>query len=85
MTANAYLKVTYADGDGLTLNAQIAEAQEGDAKASNVRSLADVATAAYNDRSATQEGYYLYSDDNGKYSPYTAEQLAEIVKYIPAV
>ena len=85
LTANAYLKVTYADGDVLTLNAKIAEAQEGDAKASNVRSLADVATAAYNDRSATQEGYYLYSDDNGKYSPYTAEQLAEIVKYIPAV
>ena len=82
LTANGYLKVTYADGDVVELAANLAEMEEDDVKASNVRSLADVATAAYNDRNATQEGDYKYSDGNGQYSPYTTEQLAEIAKYM---
>ena len=80
LTANGYLKVTYADGDVVELAANLAEMEEDDVKASNVRSLTDVATAAYNDRNATQEGDYKYSDGNGQYSLYTAEQLAEIAK-----
>lgn len=83
LTANGYLKVTYADGDVVELAAKLAETKEGDVKASNVRSLADVAAAAYADRSATQSGDYEHSDGNGQYSPYTMEQLAEIVRYIP--
>ena len=82
MTANGYLKVTYADGDVAELTANLAEAKDGDVKATNVRSLADVATAAYNDRHATQAVDYKYSDGNGMYSPYTAAQLAEIAKYM---
>lgn len=82
LTANGYLKVTYADGDVVELAANLAEMEEDDVKASNVRSLTDVATAAYNDRNATQEGDYKYSDGNGQYSLYTAEQLAEIAKYM---
>ena len=82
LTANGYLKVTYADGDVVELAANLAEMEEDDVKASNVRSLADVATAAYNDRNATQEGDYKYSDGNGQYSLYTTEQLAEIAKYM---
>ena len=82
LTANGYLKVTYADGDVAELTANLAEAKDGDVKATNVRSLADVATAAYNDRQATQAGDYKYSDGNGMYSPYTAAQLAEIAKYM---
>ena len=82
LTANGYLKVTYADGDVVELAANLAEMEEDDVKASNVRSLTDVATAAYNDRNATQEGAYKYSDGNGQYSLYTAEQLAEIAKYM---
>ena len=85
LTANGYLKVTYADGDVVELAANLAEMEEDDVKASNVRSLADVATAAYNDRNATQEGDYKYSDGNGQYSLYTMEQLAEIAKYMPKV
>ena len=76
------MKVTYADGDVVELAANLAEMEEDDVKASNVRSLTDVATAAYNDRNATQEGDYKYSDGNGQYSLYTAEQLAEIAKYM---
>ena len=83
LTANGYLKVTYADGDVVELAANLAEMEEDDVKASNVRSLTDVATAAYNDRNATQEGDYKYSDGNGQYSLYTMEQLAEIAKYMP--
>ena len=82
LTANGYLKVTYADGDVVELAANLAEMEEDDVKASNVRSLTDVATAAYNDRNATQEGDYKYSDGNGQYSLYTMEQLAEIAKYM---
>ena len=82
LTANGYLKVTYADGDVVELAANLAEMEEDDVKASNVRSLTDVATAAYNDRNATQEGDYKYSDGNGQYSLYTAEQLAAIAKYM---
>ena len=82
LTANGYLKVTYADGDVVELAANLAEMEEDDVKASNVRSLTDVATAAYNDRSATQEGDYKYSDGNGQYSLYTTAQLAEIAKYM---
>ena len=85
LTANGYLKVTYADGDVVELAANLAEMEEDDVKASNVRSLTDVATAAYNDRNATQEGDYKYSDGNGQYSLYTMEQLAEIAKYMPKV
>ena len=82
LTANGYLKVTYADGDVVELAANLAEMKEDDVKASNVRSLTDVATAAYNDRNATQEGDYKYSDGNGQYSLYTTEQLAAIAKYM---
>ncbi len=82
LTANGYLKVTYADGDVVELAAKIAEKKDGDAKASNVRSLADVATAAYNDRKATQEGDYKYAVEGG-FSPYTSAQLEEIAKYMP--
>ena len=85
LTANGYLKITYADGDVVELAANLAEMKEDDVKASNVRSLTDVATAAYNDRNATQEGDYKYSDGNGQYSLYTMEQLAEIAKYMPKV
>ena len=85
LTANGYLKITYADGDVVELAANLAEMKEDDVKASNVRSLTDVATAAYNDRKATQEGDYKYSDGNGQYSLYTMEQLAEIAKYMPKV
>lgn len=84
LTAQAYLKVTYADGDVATISSLIAEKKAGDVKESNIRSLADVATAAYNDRQATEGGIYLYEISEGSYSPYTAEQLAELVKYIPA-
>ena len=85
LTANGYLKVTYADGDVAELTANLAEAKDGDVKATNVRSLADVATAAYNDRSDVQdEVKYQFSDGEGAYSPYTTTQLEEIAKYIPA-
>ena len=83
LEANAYIKVTFADGEVLTFAAKVADKKAGDVKESNVRSLADVAVAAYNDRSATKEGDYQYVDENGKYSPYTMEQLAEIAKYMP--
>ncbi len=84
LIAQAYLKVTYADGDEATISSLLADKKAGDVKESNVRSLADVATAAYNDRQATEGGLYLYEISEGSYSPYTAEQLAELVKYIPA-
>lgn len=84
LTAQAYIKVEYADGDVVTISSKLAEKEAGDEKESNVRSLADVATSAYNDRQATQEGDYQYDDGNGQYSPYTQAQLTEIEKYIPA-
>ena len=84
LTAQAYLKVTY-EGETLTIASKIADKKDGDVKESNVRSLADVATAAYNDRSDVQdEVKYQFSDGEGAYSPYTTTQLEEIAKYIPA-
>jgi hypothetical protein len=82
LTAQAYVKVTFADGGVLEIASKLAEANEGDEKATNVRSLADVAKAAYNDRQAAQDDDYKYEDGNGQYSPYTAAQLAEIAKYV---
>ena len=82
LTAQAYIQVKYADGEELTISSNLADKKDGDTKETNVRSLADVATAAYNDRQATKEGDYKYSDGEGKYSPYTLDQLAEIAKYI---
>ena len=84
LTAQAYLKVTY-EGETLTIASKIADKKDGDVKESNVRSLADVATAAYNDRSDVQDTVkYQFSDGEGAYSPYTTKQLEEIAKYIPA-
>ena len=84
LTAQAYIKVQYEDGDVVSINSALAEEENGDVKASNVRSLADVAKAAYEDRSDVQENEYQYEDGEGKYSPYTQAQLTEIAKYLPA-
>lgn len=84
LTAQAYIKVQYEDGDVVSINSALAEEKNGDVKASNVRSLADVAKAAYEDRSDVQENEYQYEDGEGKYSPYTQAQLTEIAKYLPA-
>ena len=79
LTAQAYIKV-----NGETIHSNLADVKDGDTKASNVRSLADVAVAAYNDRNATKEGDYKYAVDD-EFSPYTAKQLEEIAKYMPKV
>ena len=79
LTAQAYIKV-----NGETIYSNLADVKDGDTKASNVRSLADVAVAAYNDRNATQEGDYKYAIDD-EFSPYTAKQLEIIAKYMPKV
>lgn len=79
LTAQAYIKV-----NGETIYSNLADVKDGDTKASNVRSLADVAVAAYNDRNATQEGDYKYAVDD-EFSPYTAKQLEIIAKYMPKV
>lgn len=84
LTAQAYIKVQYEDGDVVSINSALAEEENGDVKASNVRSLADVAKAAFEDRSDVQENEYQYEDGEGKYSPYTQAQLTEIAKYLPA-
>ena len=84
LTAQAYVKITYANGETITISSKLADVKDGDAKASNVRSLADVATAAYNDRKAAQEGDYKNVTEDGDYSPYTQAQLEEIYKYIPS-
>ena len=84
LTAQAYIKVQYEDGEVVSINSALAEEENGDVKASNVRSLADVAKAAYEDRSDVQENEYQYEDGKGKYSPYTQAQLTEIAKYFPA-
>jgi hypothetical protein len=83
LTAQAWVKVTYADGETATVNSNLAEKKTEGEKATNVRSLQDVAVLAYNDRQATKEGEYQYEDGNGQYSPYTSAQLQEIAKYLP--
>ena len=81
LTARAYITVTYADGESATIECQIAERKEGDTKDSNVRSLAEVAEEAYNDRKTSEEGIYKYLTNDGNYSRYTSTQLTEIEKY----
>lgn len=83
LTAQAYIKVEYADGDVVTISSKLAEKEANDEKESNVRSLADVAKAAFNDRSEQQVNEYQFADGEGKFSPYTQAQLTEIAKYIP--
>ena len=81
LTAQGYIKVTYADGDTTTLLCKIADKKDGDVKESNVRSLADVAKAAYNDRATVADEKYKYEVADGSFSPYTKAQLDELAKY----
>lgn len=81
LTAQGYIKVTYADGDTVTILCKIADKKEGDVKESNVRSLADVAKAAYNDRTTVADEKYKYEVADGSFSPYTKAQLDELAKY----
>ena len=80
LTAQGYIKVTYADGDTTTLLCKIADKKDGDVKESNVRSLADVAKAAYNDRTTVADEKYKYEVADGSFSPYTKAQLNELTK-----
>ena len=80
LTAQGYIKVTYADGDTTTLLCKIADKKDGDVKESNVRSLADVAKAAYNDRTTVADEKYKYEVADGSFSPYTKAQLDELTK-----
>ena len=82
LTAQGYIKITYSDGDVATLNCKLADKKEGDIQESNVRSLSDVASEAYNDRSDIQNEKYPYEIASGEYSPYTVEQIEEFSKYI---
>lgn len=80
LTAQGYIKVTYADGDTATLLCKIVDKKDGDVKESNVRSLADVAKAAYNDRTTVADEKYKYEVADGSFSPYTKAQLDELTK-----
>ncbi len=80
LTAQGYIKVTYTDGDTATLLCKIADKKDGDVKESNVRSLADVAKAAYNDRATVADEKYKYEVADGSFSPYTKAQLDELAK-----
>lgn len=81
LTATGYIKVVYTDGDIATLSCKIADKKGGDVKESNVRSLADVAKAAYNDRTTVADEKYKYEVADGSFSPYTKAQLDELAKY----
>ena len=81
LTATGYIKVVYTDGDIATLLCKIADKKGGDVKESNVRSLADVAKAAYNDRTTVADEKYKYEVADGSFSPYTKAQLDELAKY----
>lgn len=81
LTATGYIKVVYTDGDIATLSCKIADKKGGDVKESNVRSLADVAKAAYNDRTTIADEKYKYEVADGSFSPYTKAQLDELAKY----
>ena len=47
------------------------------------KSVAEVASLAYQDRNATVENEYVYETADGDYSPYTAEQLNLLLEYMP--
>ena len=81
LTAQGYIKVTYADGDVATISCKLADKKASDEKESNVRSLADVAKAAYNDRTTVADEKYKYEVADGSFSPYTKAQLDELAKY----
>ena len=81
LTATGYIKVVYTDGDIATLSCKIADKKGGDVKESNVRSLADVAKAAYNDRATVADEKYKYEVADGSFSPYMKAQLDELAKY----
>lgn len=81
-TAIGYISVKYTDGDTVKVSCALADAKDGDTKATNVRSLADVAKSAYEDRNATQTAdKYKYVTTDGDYSAYTQTQLETIAKY----
>lgn len=81
LTATGYIRVVYADGDTATLSCKIADKKDGDVKESNVRSLSDVAKAAYNDRTTVADEKHKYDVADGSFSPYTKAQLDELAKY----
>ena len=81
LTATGYIRVVYADGDAATLSCKIADKKDGDVKESNVRSLSDVAKAAYNDRTTVADEKHKYDVADGSFSPYTKAQLDELAKY----
>lgn len=48
-----------------------------------VRSAAQIAYSAYNDRNATETSKYKYETEEGDYSPFTSTQLTRILSYMP--
>ena len=72
-----YMKLTLSDGSTQYIYAEYDE--------TNARSVYEVASGAYNDRSGTQTERYAYLTAEGDYSPYTDAQRVILEAYINVV